>query len=292
MDTTLPNKQYWGPIISTHPQPYRELIKRSLRLYFASFGQILFHAFLFAFIIFLPRLLAYIFNLRLISNQSFSLLDVIYIALIDFAALLVLVAMFRKLHDIAHYKKPDFRLRLDVNLKKVTATFVACVIQNIIVFGVIYLTFAFQYMLYRNHMLFASPNSFSINVVLMVLLFALQVAIIFYLSTLFIFLVPLIAIEDKHIFESIARTIALTWNHWWRVFATQLTPWICFFLLTLAVRYIADINVRIYAIDSASNSLLVTLLQMFLFTLFISWPLSLLYIQLKDLECRKKHEVT
>lgn len=293
METTLSENQHqWGPILSTHPLSYTEIMKRSLRLYFASFANVILFSYILALIVFLPRLISYvlafdIIPLILTSPQMMGLL------VLDIISILFLVAIFWRLHCAAHYKHESFNDDFNIGIHKVIYVFIAVIIQGLIIFGTISLTLAFQYFLYKHNWLFPVKQGISWQLAFTIAVFALQLAIILYLSILFIFLLPLIAIENEHIVTSIKRSVALTWKHWWLVFSRQITPWICFVIFSLFVRFFIGINIHIYLIgmDRNISSLPTLFLQICLFALFVIWPAALLYLQLKDLEIRKKLEL-
>jgi hypothetical protein len=79
----------------------------------------------------------------------------------------------------------------------------------------------------------------------------------------------------------------LVWNHWWRVFSTQLTPWLFYLALLIAVKYVLHIDFHIYFTQKIDNTLWVTIAHIAVFSLFIPWVAALLLVQLKDLELRK-----
>lgn len=292
MDAMISQKKHaWGPILSTHPLGYKELIVRSLRLYFASFPKVILFSFLLAVIVFTPRLLSYILGHDVLKGTSFFSLQILWIIIIDFIALLLMAAMFWRLHCVAHYKHEGFKEDLNVGFHKFFYVFIAVLIQSLIIFGISYLTLLIQLFLYRHGILFINQTSSWPQIILTFSIFAGQTILIFYLFTLFIFLTPLIAIENEHIFQSIKRSVNLTWNHWWRVFSTQLSPWIYFLIFSLIVKYLIGVNIRLYFVAQETYSLGATLLQLFIFALFVIWTTSLLYVQMKDLELRKKAEL-
>lgn len=291
MDTMISsNPHYWGPILSTQPMSYRELLKRSLRLYFASFSEVIMLSFLLALVVFSPRLISYILGYDIFLSVSSITMQLLWIIALDFVALLLMITIFWRLHCVAHYKHENFKEDFDVGIHKVLYVFIAVIIQSLIIFGISGLVFLLQLLLYKNHLLFFDQSSSVFQIFLSFTIFVGQLALILYLFTLFIFLTPLIAIENKPILESIKRSVTLTWNHWWRVFSTQISPWIYFAIFTLCIKFLIGLDIHIYFVGQETFSLGPTLLQMMLFTLFIIWPTALIYIQLKDLELRSRAE--
>lgn len=292
MDTTSSsNQHYFGPILSTHPLGYIELIKRSLRLYFASFSKVIMLSFILSVIVFIPRLISYILGYDILTSFGRLDINILWILVLDFFSLLLMITIFWRLHCVAHYKQEGFKEDFNVGIHKVLYVFVAVIIQSIIVFGISGLTFLLQILLYKHHLLFTDNSSISWQLVFTILIFFGQAILILFLFTLFIFLTPLIAIENEHIFQSIRRSISLTWNHWWRVFYTIISPWIFFVFFSLFIKFFVGLDIHIYFVNNQQGITIgPILLQMALFALFVIWPTSLLYVQLKDLELRKKAE--
>jgi membrane-anchored glycerophosphoryl diester phosphodiesterase (GDPDase) len=114
-----------------------------------------------------------------------------------------------------------------------------------------------------------------------------MLVLLFYISTLFIFSMPLIAIENKGIFKSLQQSAALTWNHWWRTFSLQVTPFIVCIIVAAIIQIITKIPINFdFTID---QSLLISssILRIVLYTVFVPWFACTLLLQLKDLELRK-----
>ena len=82
----------------------------------------------------------------------------------------------------------------------------------------------------------------------------------------------------------------LVWNHWWRVFSVQATPWLCYLFLLFSLKYVLGINIHIYLLGQTSHSVLISLLHLLIFAIFIPWVAAILVVQLKDLELRKSLE--
>jgi hypothetical protein len=168
--------------------------------------------------------------------------------------------------------------------KKMLYVLGATIIQGVIFFFVTVLIYLVQMVLHHYHLLFSAHLMGSI---LTFLIFFAQGILIFYVVTLFLFMVPLIAIENKGILSAIRRSFYLVWNHWWRVFSFQLFPWFFYLFALLLIRFVFKININIYFIAYGIHSLWPTLLQIILFTFFIPWVASVMIVQIRDLELRK-----
>src|SRR5262249_19366569 len=142
------------------------------------------------------------------------------------------------------------------------------------------------YLLLQQYLTYTYPHLES--VILTILVLFLQVGIILYFSTLFLFMVPLIAIENKNILISLEKSMLLVWNHWWRVFSLQLTPLICYLLIMIMIRFVFHVHIHIYFFDdNPDSSWMITLMHLIIFIFFTPWVATLLLLQLKDLEFRK-----
>ena len=176
-----------------------------------------------------------------------------------------------------------------MGVKKAFYVFIASIIQSTIIFSCTAVIFGLQILLFQYNLLFSQHL---LGMLFTIFIFAFQMAVIFYLFTLFIFLAPLIATENKGILSSLGKSVSLGWNHWWRVFSVQITPWLTYIIFLLLARYILNIDIHIYFIERGHHSMWSTLFNMIAFLFFIPWVASLLLTQLHDLELRKKITVT
>ena len=170
-----------------------------------------------------------------------------------------------------------------VGLKKAIAVFIAATLQGLLVLGLVVLLVGSQLLIHQYHeWLFANP----FGVVILCSIFLGELFIFFYVAALFIFIVPLIAIENKGILSALQRSVLLVWNHWWRTVSLQLTPWLCLALFLSFIRFVLNIDIHIYFVSVDWHPLFVTIIQMVIFALFIPWVAATLLVQLKDLELR------
>lgn len=278
MDTLLPS----------HPSSYSRLIKRSVRLYRISFKNIILLSVLLSFTAFIPRLFSYVIGQDIFLNLSPFSPYRLWLVAVEIICLIFFIGIIWRMHCFIINKHEPLAEDLFIGLKKVLYVFIAAVLQSGIVFAVTIIMFGLQILLQNNGLLF-NPDWMSI--VLTLLVFVGQLALILYFSTLFIFLVPLITIEDKGIVSALKRSAFLVWNHWWRVFSVQITPWLTLFFLLALIRFVLRIDIHIYFVGQGAYSLWISLFQLVMFALYIPWVAALLLVQLKDLELRK-HLIT
>lgn len=276
-------------ILPTHPQSNFNLLRRSFVLYSASFGKVFLLALLIAILCFVPRLLTYLLGQNIFVNlnaQSRFNPHLIWATILDLIALIMFIAIFWRMHCIDRGFHEPFIEDFYVGLKKIFAVVVAAFIQSAILLVVSTITMGIIIFLYQNHYLSGqiSTTGFAITVIL----FCLQFFLLLYVSTLFIFFIPLIAIENKGVLAALQRSMKLGWNHWWRILSLQFVPWFTYLFLLLIIRYPLHVNVRIFFVENNNPiTLWEIILQIFLFAFILIWAAALLLVQLRDLELRK-----
>lgn len=275
-------------ILPSQPSNYKALIKQSLKLYRIGFKRIILLSALLSITAFIPRFLSYIIGQDILLNlPPFSPHRLWFIA-VDIASMIFFIGILWRMHCFIRDRHEPLIEDLAKGAKKVFYVIIASLLQGIIIFAIAVITFGLQVLLQTHHLIFNTNIS---GILLTGAVFIGQLALILYLSTLFIFLIPLITIENKGIIASLERSAFLVWNHWWRVFSVQITPWLTLFFLMALIRFVLHIDIHIYFIEQEHHSLWPTLLQLVIFALFIPWIAALLLVQLKDLELRK-HFVT
>lgn len=271
-------------ILPSHPENYRQLIRRSLKLYNASFNHVFFLALFLGICIFIPRLISDIVGKDIFIDLPLFSPFKLFLFLIGLLSLIFFIAIVWRMHCVNRGYHEPLAEDFTVGLKKVLYVFVASLLQCLILVAVSIGILAFEAMLQQYHLLFPQ------NLLGFILIFGIffgQFFLILYISTLFVFLIPLIAIENQSILASLERSIYLVWDHWWRVFSVQMTPWLCYLIFFIILRFILNIDIHIYFVGISSHLLWTTLLQFLIFILFIPWVAALLLVQLKDLELRK-----
>ena len=275
MDTFLPS----------HPETYKQLIKRSLNLYRASFSNVILFSFLLSLIVFVPRFLSFIIGQDIFLHLPPLSPHRFWLAAVDLVGLLFFIAIIWHMFCVARGIREPLIDDLNKGAKKVLLVFCATILQSLIVYGVAAIIFGLQLLLFQYHLLF---NKHPLSIFLTYFVLIGQSALIIYIGTLFIFLMPLIAIENNGILKSLERSILLVWNHWWRTFSLQLTPWMYYLLVLMFIKFILRIDIHIYFIEHGVHPLWTIILNMVVFTLFVPWIAAVLLVQLKDLELRKQ----
>lgn len=271
--------------LPSQPESYKKLIKRSLILYRASFSKVVLLTFLLSITVFIPRLISDTVGQEIFINLPPLSPHRLWMIAISLASLLFFIAILWHIHCVIRGVHEPLIEDFYVGMKKTLYVFVAAILLSAILFIAMALIYGLIILLNQYHVLFAS-NAF--GVVLTVIAIIGQTILTLYVFTLFFFYVPLIAIENKGIFTSLERSILLVWNHWWRTFSVQMTPWFYYFILLIIFRFVLNINIHIYFLEYGSHPIWTTFLHIILFALFIPWVAALLLIQLNDLELRRE----
>jgi len=274
MDTLLPSQ----------PSTYKQLVKTSLHLYRASFSRIILLSFLLAILVFIPRLLSAFIGDDVANLHPYSP-NRIWMFVVNLIGITFFIGIVWRMNCVIRGIHEPLIEDLTVGLKKVMYVFFASILQGIIVFAITMALFELQRFLIYYHVLFSDHL---IGVAFVACIFVGQCILIVYVSTLFIFFIPLIAIENRGVIRSLERSILLVWNHWWRVFSVQLTPWICYTLLLFLIRCAFRISIHIDFVEHGPYGIETTIAHTMIFALFIPWVAAILLTQLKDLELRKK----
>ncbi|MBA3661315.1 MAG: hypothetical protein H0W64_06285 [Gammaproteobacteria bacterium] len=268
----------------SHPSTYGQLIRRSFYLYRISFRQVLFITILLGVTAFLPRFMGNFTGEDLIVSSSWWDPRRIWLIAVDLVAIVLFVAMLWRINGMIREKHEPLSEDFTQGAKKAVSVFVAAFIQALILFALVIVLFSFITVLYRYQLLF-SQDFWGILFTLVII--GGQALLIFYVATLFLFVMPIIAVENKGVLHAIEKSISLVWNHWWLTISVQMTPWLCYALVMIAIKYLLHIDVHIYFIYDDSRHLGSSFLQLAMFIIFIPWVASLLLVQLKDLELRK-----
>lgn len=274
--------------ILKEPASYGQLIRFSLQVYRRSFNKVLLFSVFLSLIIFLPRLIGDITQTDLFFMKSIFDPKRLWFLLVDFLALILLVAILWDIHCLLFGIKDPIIQDFKMGLRKFLYVLVASFIQAILVFASLFIVYGFQTIIQQsNH--FVMQGIWGTTFI--ALIFGLQIAFIVYVATLFIFYIPIIATENKGIFNALERSISLVWNHWWRTLSVQLTPWFYYAIVLLVLKYVLGLNVHFYFTERREYNFQITVLHFVVFTFFIPWIASVLLVQLHDLELRKKLQI-
>jgi len=272
-------------LLSTKPQPYRELIWRSLILYRLTLRKIAFIALLLSIIIFIPRLLEDLVGQSIVNTLTVFNIQRLWIWVIDIFSLFFFITIMWHLFCELHHKHEPLKEDFIVGTQKVVRAFFAAVLQTLIIF--IFCLMVYGCLLLLHHLQLLFINSL-LGIIVTTCIFLGQLILLLYISTLFVFIIPSIVIENKSIIAAIKNSVSLVWDHWFRVFITQITPWVCYTLLLVLLKYAINLDIHIYLTHPTDVGIWTTLLNIVIFAIFIPWVAALLVIQLRDLELRKK----
>ncbi|HEX2548904.1 MAG TPA: hypothetical protein VHM20_03685 [Gammaproteobacteria bacterium] len=273
--------------LSTNPESNPTILKRSFRLYLASFIKVIPLAFLLSIIVFIPEIFSWIFDKQLFS--PLISMDSFWSLFFNLIIVFVYMALLWRMQSVL-YKVRD-RLRDDV--EQVTRKFLRVVVAGLIVtfiLGSIAFFTMFIYSLIIEQKFFLEPTYFAMFIVSIVSF--VYAALVTYLYFAFYFYLPLILTENAGIFTSLLRSFVIVYHNWWRVFLLQITPGLVFFVLLLAVRFIFHYNVNIFLLSSPGQiSIGVYIFHIIMAALFIPWIAAILLLQLHDLELRYEYNI-
>lgn len=271
-------------ILSKQPESNWMLLTRSINLYRMTFTRVIGLAFLLSFVVFIPRILSQILGHPLLVDQAIKDPRYLWFILVDIAGMLLFIAIFWRVYAVIHRRHETYKEDFQLALKRVFFAVIATFLQNLLILILTILIVGLFFWLNRTNLLFTLTPT---GIIFTLVLFVGQFLLVLYGYTLFIFMVPVIALENKGIFSSIKRSVLLVWNHWWRTFSLQVLPWMTYVFVLIILRYVLQINFNIYFLSS-SGVIWATLLQLVLFALFVPWVATVMLVQLHDLELRKK----
>lgn len=271
-------------ILPSQPESNHSLLIRSLWLYRIGFKKIFLISLLLAITLFIPRLLALFFSENLITTLPTSNLSWIWLVICALVSMLFFIAIVRHMHCSSQLIKEPIAEDLVVGIKKTLSAFMAVVVQCLFLFAVAYLIYSMQVIFYKYHMMVMTNTA---GVIFTMFVVFAQLLLMVYVGNLFYFIVPLIAIENLSILRALEKSILLVWNHWWRTFSLQITPWL-YYLLALLLLSIFHVNIHIYFDQHFNPNYVGVVINILLFSIFIPWVAAVMLIQLKDLELRRK----
>lgn len=272
-------------ILPKHPMAYRQIITTSIKLYKKSFTKVILLSFLLAITVFIPRFLTILVGQDMYLQVSPLSPHRSWFILIDLVSLIFFIGILWHMHCLAVRKHEPLMEDVYVGLKKVIYVSIASLIHSAIMFAVIAIVFGMQILLHANDF---SINFDLVTILWISILFFCQFLLIAYISTLFIFYLPIIAIEGLGVLKGLEKSVLLVWNHWWRTISVQATPWLCYALLLVILKFFFRIDIHIYFFDHQSHPLWVSILNLIIFACFIPWVAAVLLVQLNDLELRRK----
>lgn len=275
MDTILPARAL----------SYGEIFINSFKLYKASFVRVIMLSLVIAFITFVPRFTAIAIGHDIFRTPTIFSPIKLFLILIDLIGLIFFVGILWRMHCVNEGKNEPLKEDLGMGASKVISAFIAGIVQIVWVFAVIAFIFLMHVLLHKYELLFLKTTP---GILFTILIFFLEFLIIMYCSMLFVFMLPIIAVENKGVIRALEGSVQLVWDHWWKVFTVQITPWISYLFLLSILRYLLHIDLHIYFLPVGGLSLTATSINLILFIFFIPWITAVLIVQLQDLEYRKK----
>lgn len=270
------------------PSAYGSLIANSVLLYRKTFYRVFLLSLCVALIVFIPRILSTIIGEDIFHRGGPFNLNRLWLIALDFVSMIFIIGIFCRIYFTAKAEHEPISDDLNIGVHKVLSIFFASILQGMILCVCVLACYGLQYILHQYDLL---NHDNPIGLFFLFGTFSFQLFIILYILTLFVFVIPLVAIENKGVFNAIEKSVSLTWNHWWRVFSVQMTPWIIYSLVLMGLRDFFHLDIHLYFTELTNPSYLATIINVALFTLYIPWYASLMLVQLRDLELRKaQHE--
>lgn len=272
-------------ILPSQPSSYKQIIKSSFRLYGLSISHCILLSLALSIMIFIPRFIFVIIGEDLFRGMPIFSMQRLWIIAINLFCLTFFIGIIWRMNCVLLGKHEPIIEDIGVGIKKLIYVVLAVIIQSSIVLAVYMIGMSVQLLLSKHHLLLSGDLY---GTIIAFVYFTGQFILILYISTLFIFLMPLIAVENKGVIGALIRSISLVWNHWWRVFSVQITPWIIYTLILLVIRYALNIDIHIYFSEVVEKSLWPAIMHAIIFAIYIPLSAATLLVQLKDLELRKK----
>lgn len=264
---------------------YKEIIANSFKLYKETFTKVIILSFIVAVITFIPRFMILFWGKDIFRTAPLFSFTKLFIVVIDLIGLMFFIGILWRMHSASRGDHETLKDDLKMGVKRLFSVFVAGILLTIVIFSIFVMVYFMQVLLYKYE--FLEINS-PINIVIITLVFFAEFILIVYSATLFLFTLPIIAVENQGVIKALERSVQLVWDHWWKVFSVQMTPWFCYLLVLAFLRYLLHIDLHIYFIARGIHTPSASILNLILFTLLIPWISALLLVQLQDLEYRKK----
>jgi hypothetical protein len=272
--------------LSTEPVTNGRLFFQSLKLYGKSVLRVFPLALLLSLIIFIPQV--FHFYMRPHAPYFLSIENILTI-LIIFMAIGVFIAMLWRIWEILNNVQDSFLDDFKIAGRKVWIVILAAILQALI-FSLVIFTELNIWQTFLSS-LFLKEN-FYIGFYIIVSTTVVSFILTCYLYLLFFFYIPLILTENAGILVSLQHSAQLVFRHASRVFWLQISPWVFYFVVLIVLRYALLVNVQIFGLESMREvSIVATLINILLFSLFIPWVGAMLLVQLHDLEIRKQFNV-
>ena len=270
---------------STQPEPIRQLLKRSLRLYREALPKVIIVACLLAVISFIPRLVALAVGQDIFAYVPQFSAEQLWLLLFELLGLVLFTILLWRIQCVMDGMHDSLKEDLFITFKKLPRIIGAAIVESAVILLLFFMTMGVFYFL-REQNLLDTTNHFQLFL-LFIPIFA-QLLLNGFIFVLLMFYLPLILTENKHIFAALGKSAVLVWGNWWRTFITQSIPWLVYLITLVIIKFVFRIHIHIYFIKITQLSLFATVVHIIIFALFIPWSAATLLVQLKDLEIRKR----
>lgn len=269
--------------LATKPESVLQIMARSLRLYRASFSRVFLLAILASLVAFLPRLLLTLTGIDIFFNPGSFSLSSLWLIVTYIANLFFFVGFLWRMQCVLLQTKESLADDFKIAIKKLPLIIAAALLQSAL-FAIINLSLGIYYSYVGQNMAIDVQNTNFFITTMCVLTF--HMALLIYIYFLFIMYLPLILTENQSILNALKKSAFLVWNNWWHTVIALILPWLCYALVLMLLRSWLHIPLHLYFITEAPT-LWVTILHIFIFSLFLPWFGAVLLLQLRDLERRK-----
>lgn len=267
---------------SSQPLNNNLLLTQSNILYRATFTKVIGISILLSVIAFFPRILDF-----LQGKDPYKVIPSVnsnnWILLIYICCLLLFITILERVEFTIERRRDRLKKDFVLSLRKFPYVFLAAIVQTAF-FILLSIAFVGFYLLLAKFNLIYTKNPVAIMLITIPIFMQLIIAI--YVTFSIWFYIPLIVTENFGVLQSLIYSFQLVWTNWRRTFTLQITPWLCYIVLLILLRYGANINLHVYYSPAESTSLFALVVHILIFALFIPWFASVMLVQLHDLELR------
>lgn len=268
---------------SRFPETYWQLLTRSFTLYRRTLPHVFVLSLLLSLTVFIPRLISLMLGHDPFVTVSILSLPRLWLTLLDILSLFIFAAILWRINSFIREGHEPILDDLKVGLHKIPYIFTAALFQVVLATLLAYCLF---FILLQDVTL-TQQEILSYDPTLITIVFLVQFAMAVYLAVLFYFYLAIIVLENKGIIASLEKSAILVWKNGWRTFSLQITPWLFYLLILVILKFIFHAPIHIYYTEG-EYSLFGTGMNLLLFAFFQPWVASVLLVQLRDLELRKK----
>lgn len=266
------------------PQTLTQLIASSFKVYGRIVASTLVLVLLLAILGFVPRLFALLIGQNVFVELPYLSPYRLWLLVSDIFSLLIFTALLWSAYRALIKKPVSIGEAIAKAIQKFPHVIVAVLILWAMFFIISLTATALFALMNHQQILFGHSTT---GILFTSLVFLIQVGLILFFIILFYFYLPIILLENKGVIQALGYSATLVWNQWWRVFALQIFPWVCFVICLFILKYFIQLPVHIYFTAPEPLTLVSTIINLILFLIFIPWIVSILFVQFRDLEIRK-----